>query len=349
MNTFQQPEVMRVFQGYSGASLMVSCKERKEPMRFHQGWTDRTHVHAVDDQTVFDLASLTKPLVVSTAMTTLERDQKIDLQAPVDVRDFCKTNWTGLTLEKILRHCGGFLAWEDLSGFFQSLQGKSQENIDRCIVEKLLYDGPKHSIGKGSVYSDLGFLFLESYLRLHQGIDIKNVFFSKMNRFFSPKTWMPTPVTDISSSQIMSYESDEHVPLGVVHDGNARALGKMCAHAGLFSRISSMHEFGCLWLEACVEGNDFLGQHMAKKYIDRTSYERPLVWDCPSENSTAGNISKNSFGHLGYTGTSIWVDLDRRVVVTLLTNRVHMNTPTQIFNAFRIQIHNEIWQQLDQR
>ena len=139
-----------------------------------------------------------------------------------------------------------------------------------------------------------------------------------------------------------------------MHDPNAHYLSQVAGHAGLFGTLESCVRLGRTWLDSLNGKKNGLPENIVRFYLgSRFAQDQKkwgLGWDLPSEQSTAGNISKSGFGHLGYTGTSLWVDPQRNVVAVILTNRVHaadFKEKKEDFKNFRVDIHNLIWNWMD--
>jgi len=135
---------------------------------------------------------------------------------------------------------------------------------------------------------------------------------------------------------------------GFVHDENAFLLDGVSGHAGLFSTAEDLGRFGQIMLnKGSWLGNRYFRSSLIRKFTKRQNIpngsERALGWDTPSRNGTssAGDLySNNSFGHLGFTGTSIWIDPDNEVVIVLLTNRVHPTRKNNRIYGIRRNFHN---------
>jgi len=140
---------------------------------------------------------------------------------------------------------------------------------------------------------------------------------------------------------------------GRVHDDNAYWIGGLCGHAGLFGQVQDCLGVGTEWLKAYLGESSYLSQDIAKLFFTpvkaKDGSARALGWDLPSQkDSSAGkNVSKRAVGHLGYTGTSLWLDLERKAVVVLLTNRVHPTAKNEKIKSFRPAFHDLIWEVLD--
>ena len=141
---------------------------------------------------------------------------------------------------------------------------------------------------------------------------------------------------------------------GVVHDENAFLLGGVSGHAGLFSTAEDLGRFGQVMLnKGSWLGHRYFKSSLIKQFSKRQNIpihsERALGWDTPSRNgrSSAGDLySKNSFGHLGFTGTSIWIDPDNEIVIVLLSNRVHPTRENNRIYGIRREFHNRVMESI---
>ncbi|MCB0327495.1 MAG: beta-lactamase family protein [Bdellovibrionales bacterium] len=334
------------FDLFSGAALGIVPIKRPTEF-FFSGCTSREKTCPINKDSVFDLASLTKPILLATPLAVIWKNIQSEMFEEIDTKPYSAKTWPGLTMDMILRHSAGFDAWRDLQEFFRSLHGQKQEHADLSILSTLLDIGPSYSVGQKTVYSDLGCIFLESYLRLAKGIDLPSIFKAKIQPLLKRQKFFFDPKSHVPLEALVHYDGAQPMEPGEVHDDNARSMGRVSVHAGLFSTLETLCEFAGLWLEAGLKGN-VLGQkeELAPFFVSKNGL-RPWVWDIPSGESTAGSISSQSIGHLGYTGTSLWIDVERQCAVVLLTNRVHMETSKQRFNEFRRELHNVVWDYVD--
>jgi len=134
---------------------------------------------------------------------------------------------------------------------------------------------------------------------------------------------------------------------GEVHDPNASVMGGVAGHAGLFSTVDDIVKFAQVIIDVWHGRSDALPRETLREFLTRQnlpqSSDWALGWDTPTEgaSSSGKHFSKNSVGHLGFTGTSLWIDLDRELVITLLTNRVHLIAKKSRF-ALRPIVHDAI-------
>ena len=295
---------------------------------------------AVTDSTMFDMASLTKVVATTTAAMILEDEGKLDLNAPVrsylpELNDSAKAK---ITVRMILTHSGGFEAFAPL---WREFRGRSAY-LAQINSRPLAY-----APGDSTVYSDWDFVLM--------GLIIERITGMTLDQFVATRVWQPLQLHDTGFNPLASgalpadsactaaFRADHpllkriavteidtayrHIHVhGIVHDENACALGGVAGHAGLFSSARDVAVFCQMLLNG--------GQYGGARLIDATTVarwtarqnrgsSRALGWDTPSDHSSAGRyFSPRSFGHTGFTGTSIWIDPERGLFVVLLTNRV---------------------------
>lgn len=283
--------------------------------------------------TIFDLASLTK-VIVTTSMAMMMVDEgRLDLDRPV--RDFFP-KFTGggkdkVTVRHLLIHSSGIDWWAPLYKEAHTLP----EYLNRIIPMDLKYE-----TGTKSVYTDLGVLMLGDILERVSGTDL-NTF--ARTRLFEPMKMRDTGYKPPESlkARIAPTEIDKEwrkrLVWGEVHDENAAGLGGVAPHAGLFGAAEDLARFATMLLNGGVfENHRYISPATLAAFTTRANVpdsSRALGWDTPSENSSAGTLmSRRSFGHTGFTGTSMWMDPETKTFVVILTNRVH---PTRDNNQIR--------------
>jgi uncharacterized protein YbbC (DUF1343 family) len=275
--------------------------------------------------TLFDLASLTKVVATTTAAMILVDEGRLDLDARV--RDylprFVGANKQKVTVRHLLTHSSGIDWWAPL---FRELNGK-KGYLERIQAMPLVSEP-----GEKTLYSDLGVLLLGEILERVAGVPLERFV---AERLFAPLAMAETrfrPPAELRA-RIAPTERDEwrgRIVHGEVHDENAFALGGVAPHAGLFSTAGDLARFAQMML--------WKGHYDHRRIVARTTVERftrragvvpgsdrALGWDTKSlAGSSAGTLfSPSSYGHTGFTGTSIWIDPERELFVVLLTNRVH--------------------------
>jgi len=299
--------------------------------------------------TIYDLASLTKVIVTTPlAMLLYERGQ-LDLETPVSVYipEFSGDGRDDVVVAELLAHCGGLLWWTDL---YQSFEGQSPIEAKRGYIEKICelpLDYPPRS---KSVYSDLGFLLLGEVLeRLTQ---------STLDRLAADEVFSPLEMAEIQYNppeslrpRIAPTEDDEWrgcVLRGIVHDENAYGLGGIAAHAGLFSTARAIVPFARMFLNAgALNDHRLFAAQTVQRFTTRANLvarsSRALGWDTPATESSSGRLfSAASYGHTGFTGTSLWIDPERDFFAILLTNRVHPTRENPKLASLRPRFHDAL-------
>ncbi|MCM2256092.1 MAG: serine hydrolase [Vicinamibacteria bacterium] len=282
--------------------------------------------------TIYDLASLTKVIATTTMAMILVDEGKLDLDKPVSafVPRFTGGGRERVTVRHLLTHSSGIDWWAPL---YRELKTKDAY-LDRVIASELVYEP-----GSKSVYSDLGVLLLGEVLERVAGEPLEPFV---RRRVFEPLKMADTRYLPAPSllPRIAPTEDDPwrgRVVRGEVHDENAHALGGIAPHAGLFGTARDLARFAQMLINGGVlEHRRIVSPRVVEMFTKRATVpgsSRALGWDTPSENSSAGVLfSARSFGHTGFTGTSLWIDPERRLFLILLSNRVH---PTRENNKIR--------------
>lgn len=321
--------------------------------------------------TIFDLASLTKPLATAVAMMLQVREKKIRLEDRITrfFPNFGVFGKTHVTFRHLLAHCSGLPAWQP---YYEDIvkgarEGKINFIASRAaksyVFERIHREKSASPPGTVSLYSDLGFMLLGEVVEEITGWSLDRYCQDKV---FKPMGLRSTSFVDLTQLRTRRLQPvhemiapTEHCPwrkrilCGEVHDDNAYAMGGVAGHAGLFSSARDIHLF-INRLRSCSRGEDpFLPAPLLKEFLTRDETVQganfALGWDTPSpENSSSGSyFSPHSVGHLGFTGTSIWWDLEKDCHVVLLSNRVHPARSNDKIKAFRPYIHDLIMKTLD--
>ncbi|UCG86654.1 MAG: beta-lactamase family protein [Gemmatimonadota bacterium] len=313
---------------FPGAVLAVGLRDTVEIISVGQyGDNDP---RPVTDSTVYDLASLTKVIGLTTAVMLLVADGAIDLDDPVDryLPSFAGPGKDAVTIRHLLTHTAGLEAWRPLH-----LETETREEAIDSVMAATLQSVP----GETYVYSDFGAITLGLVVEQVSGTTL-DMFLSdrvfeplgmRWTRYRPPAEW----VDRIAPTELDPWR--EQVVRGEVHDENAARLEGVAGHAGLFSIAPDLARFA-RWILAAHHGRlppgsePFLPTQLVQNFTSRQpgpeGSTRALGWDTPSETgSSAGTMMSrsSSFGHTGFTGTSIWIDADSELFVILLTNRVH--------------------------
>jgi serine-type D-Ala-D-Ala carboxypeptidase len=276
-----------------------------------------------DDRTLWDLASLTKVVGMTSAMMQLVEQGKVKLDAPVQryLPEWQGKNKEKVTVRDLITHRSGLPAFKT----YYKL------NVSPDSTLKLFFATPLDTLpGVRMVYSDIGAILL--------GKIVERVSGESLDRYLARHVFRPLRMTDTQyrpdSSLLPRIAPTEVDPWrgrlirGEVHDENAYALGGVSAHAGLFSTAHDLTRLARAYLDGGVlDGARFAKAATIRQFTtvqDSTFSSRALGWDTPSEHSSAGHfLERPAFGHTGFTGTSIWIAPQHDLYVILLTNRVN--------------------------
>jgi len=305
----------------------------------------------VAPDTIYDIASLTKPIVTTTAVMMLAEHKQIDLDAPIEryLPEFsCAAQldpdpqWrTRITVRMLLLHTAGLAAHRD---FYKQAKTK-QQVLTRLIAEPLVREP-----GAQFEYSDLGFILLGRIVETLTGESLdafaeKRIFvpLGMSNSHFNPTNGLRARIAPTEKDS--SYR--KRLLRGEVHDENAWAMGGVAGHAGLFSTATDVAAFAQMMLNGGIYAHHRLlaratiEQFTARQEIGNSAHA--LGWDVPVIPSSSGRyLSKNTYGHTGFTGTSLWIDPERELFVLLLTNRVHPTRTNDKIRQVRPALHDSI-------
>ena len=311
---------------FAAASCAVTHRDRLVALKSFGRLTYDADSAQATPATLFDLASVTKVVATTTmAMILYERDL-LELDAPIAgtvpefLADSCgepDSRRREVTFRMLLAHCSGLPAYEKLF-----LKAHSRDELLRAAFTTSLSTDP----GTHSEYSDIGFILLGAALEriANESLDAfcqREIFgpLSLINTSFNPPADARREIPPTADDRIFR----KKIIQGEVQDENAFVLGGVAGHAGLFSTAEDLAVFAHAMLNG---GYPILRSTTVELFSRRESApegtSRALGWDTPSAPSQSGKyFSPRSFGHLGYTGTSLWIDADRQLSITLLTNR----------------------------
>jgi serine-type D-Ala-D-Ala carboxypeptidase len=307
--------------------------------------------------TIYDLASLTKVVALLPGLMQAVSEGTLDLDAPVQqyLPSFAGGGKYAVTVRMLLVHAGGLPAWRPL---FREAHGRAEVF---ALADTAALESPP---GTREVYSDLGAIILTQIL--------ETLYHDRLDSILGQRVFRPLGMSSTGyrpgpelQPRIAPTELDPwrgRVLRGEVHDENAAAMEGVSGHAGLFSTAEDLLTFAEWMLEQGVgrSGGQAVGQSekseiaasidhptirpsVLQEFIRRQTIvpgsSRALGWDTPSPGSSAGNkLSSRSFGHTGFTGTSLWIDPERRVGIILLSNRVNPTRDNPRWAPLRGQI-----------
>jgi CubicO group peptidase (beta-lactamase class C family) len=355
---------------FPGAQLAVRLRGEVQCVAVAGRLSSDPSALPVQSTTIYDLASLTKPLATGTSLLLLVQRAKVALEDPVQevLTELEGTPIGQATVRDLLTHRSGLPGWRP---FYERLDHGADVPAPSCgnqpvkqQVLKMIRDEPLiYARGERSVYSDLGFMLLGFVVERLSGMALdrwcKEEIVDPLQA--DPMLFRPTagraqldvirPVVDVS--RIAPTELDvwrNRLLCGEVHDENAAAMGGVAGHAGLFGTAESVLAVSGAWLRGYYGRESILDRDLVREFTTcqgsavRSSWA--LGWDTPSAPSSSGSsFSERSFGHLGYTGTSLWIDPQRELEVVLLSNRVHPSRRNEKIKVFRPYIHDLVFRE----
>ena len=302
----------------------------------------------VNNSTIYDIASITKVLSVTPIAMKLIGQKKLSLGHTLEQYYpslYGKPNGK-ITIKHLLTHSSGLKPFIEF--YKQDPNIQKEQMLYNIFSSSLDYNpGDKHQ------YSDLGIIILMDIIEKVSQSSLDNL----CERWvFDPIRMKNTSYnpSDSIKDNIAPTEIDDYfrnrVLLGEVHDENAYLLNGVSGHAGIFSNSYDLAKYAQLFLNGGIWlGNRVLSYDKIQEFSTRQELppgsDRALGWDTPSRNgrSSAGDyFSEHSYGHLGFTGTSLWIDQEKNIIIVLLTNRVHPTRENGGMYTIRRKFHTEI-------
>jgi CubicO group peptidase (beta-lactamase class C family) len=322
----------------------------------------------VTASTVYDVSSLTKPLVTVACLLKLAAAGRLSLDRPVaDVLPDWARGGDGrrgaVTPADLMAHRSGLPArslYFERLGTVASIDPADPETSKRVVgwaIDEPLVADP----GTVSVYSDVGFIVLGAIVERIAGSSLAQVFDAEFGEVTVSGSCGFRPAESFARQNRAEAERvaptgfcpwRERVVRGEVQDENAWAMGGVAGHAGLFATAEDIHRLTLEYVLANRGDYSGLDPEPVRRiwsgpFARDSSWA--LGWDTPTpgRSSAGSRISARSFGHLGFTGVSVWVDLERGVQVILLSNRVHPDPANVAVRTFRPQLHDAVFDALD--
>jgi len=316
---------------FPGAQVVVAQHGK---LVFSEGFGYHTYEKdspPVTNKTIYDIASLTKVLVATPVTMKLISQKKLSLDQNIQqfYPQFTGGYKESATIRHLLTHSSGLQGYVP---FFQDENIKDKEDVLQNIQNSKLDFEPESQ----SKYSDLGFILLSSIIEkvsgrpidrlaqswLFQPLDMKNT------RYSPPAEWRrniaPTELDTVYRHRLIH---------GEVHDENTYLMGGVSGHAGVFSTAEDIAKYAQMLVDGGLwQGKRLFTEAQIKEFTTLQNLPNgsdfALGWDTPSQNgkSIAGDyFTHGSFGHLGFTGTSLWIDPNQEIIIVLLANRVYPN------------------------
>jgi len=311
------------------------------------------------EKTCFDLASLTKPLATTLAILALVEDGSLALgeRLPQLLARKVPDEKAVITLGQLLGHSSGLIGHRP---FFREIAKVEKGARSEAMLEALLAEPLVAEPGKKAVYSDLGFLLLGWIVERRSGMRLDAFVHERIYQplgleyslFFRPLEEPPPPEKKFAATEACPWR--DRVMYGEVSDENTYVLGGVAGQAGLFGDLESVVHLVSHLLD-CWQGrarHPAFSNEALRFFLTRDASipgsTRTLGFDTPSANdSSAGKFfHPTSIGHLGFTGTSFWIDPTRDLAIVLLSNRVHPDRANEKIKKFRPFFHNGVMESL---
>jgi CubicO group peptidase (beta-lactamase class C family) len=332
---------------FPGASVAITHQGALVAHRGFGHYTYEKKARAVDAESIFDIASLTK-VVATTAMAMLLHERGIlDLDSFIigTLPEFALADdrRDQVTFRMLLAHSSGLPAWVPLYK-----KAKNRANILQAAAEVPFASDP----GSRAEYSDVGFILLGEALEQMSGSPLDS--FCALDIFkrldmgltrFNPDKKLKAQIVPSANGQ----EIRNRVIQGEVNDENAFVMGGVAGHAGLFSTAGELAKFAhCLLRGGAPVFKPETVELFTRREESPAGTSRALGWDTPSKPSQSGQyFYPGSYGHLGYTGASLWIDPERELSVTLLTNRTWPDSKNQAIKELRPRFHDAVIEAID--
>ncbi|GAB4378157.1 MAG: glycoside hydrolase family 3 N-terminal domain-containing protein [Calditrichia bacterium] len=348
---------------FPGAVLFIALKQKIIYWQAY-GYFDfpekNQSVLPVEPETCYDLASLTKVLATTPAILKLVDRGELSLNEPlVNFYPSLKNQPLGeATVADLLAHQAGLIHWKP---FYPNYHSASE------IIHDILTDELVYPPGKSSRYSDLGFILLGDIIQrvsdlplevfcrdyIFQPLALNSLHFRPVSATLPKKPTEALP----ARKELRKYPPTGFDPFrqrtlqGEVNDTNCFVIGGVAGHAGLFGHAGDVAAIGQLFLNKGIyNARRFLKYetaHQAVRKYNPTLSNRALGWDTPDPESSSGQyFSTESFGHLAYTGPSIWVDTREQIIMVFLCNSTHPQPKPDQMKTFRPELHNQLFREL---
>ncbi|MGQ9455299.1 MAG: serine hydrolase domain-containing protein [Armatimonadota bacterium] len=308
------------------------------------GYTDFEHTGLVDENTIYDLASVTKPVAMASSMLVLCQDGMVHFDEPVaNFLPECKLpHLSNVTVRHLLTHTSGLPPWKDMYS-----RGQNREQL----IDELLAIPLESEPGTHYAYSCLGYILLSVILERITGTRLDEF---AGDRVFTPLGMCATGFNPVLEEGLKVAATDncpmrKRKLVGEVHDGNAYAMGGVSGNAGLFSNAVDLARFCRAVVPSAkrVENSPFSSPSVARMFanaIPESIGGQTIGWFIyPNEMLPAGDlVSRRAIGHSGFTGTAVIIDPEFDLFVILLTNRVCRGDDGTEFRHLRRRLFNAV-------
>lgn len=338
---------------FCGIAAGISIGHKGDRFRsFHVGGKTRLDNGGkpVELPTLFDLASLTKPL--STVLCTLHLiDQgMIEWQDTLNV--FFNGASSAIRIYHLLQHSSGFPAYKP---YYKQFAASQFPEAKQKLLEKILGEKLEYATGSTSVYSDLGYILMGMILERAAGMQLDRLFEEKIAKPVGLEGQLLfRPVGRESNIDRFAVAATENCPWrhsimqGEVHDEHCWLMGGVAGHAGLFGTVEAVLLL-CELLLDVWKGYATHPAFASELLCYALNQKKPRSGWClgfdtptPGVSSSGRYFSSASVGHLGFSGTSFWIDPEKEVIIVLLTNRIHPSRENVLIRSFRPNFHDQL-------
>jgi serine-type D-Ala-D-Ala carboxypeptidase len=327
---------------FPGAAFGVLYSDKQFAIESIGGFTYDLESPRVHTDTIFDVASVSKAMATTSMAMLLWQRGQLDLDEPLARRvpEFLKVGSeteslaplrSSITPRMLLAHCSGLPAYAPL----YKTCATATDLLEACLHMPL--EAPP---GTQAVYSDIGFILLGHLLEQIAGERLDSFCQREVFAPLGMSSTLYCPPAELQGFIPPTADKENfrgRILQGEVHDGNCWRLGGVSGHAGLFSNVRD-----ALRLADCLlhRGGNMFHPETISKFTTRqqmpSSSGWALGWDTPTAPSSCGTLfSAHSVGHLGYTGTSLWIDFDKQVAIVLLTNRTYPGDEAALSQAMK--------------
>ncbi len=330
---------------FPGAQLLVARNGIIVHNASYGAFDYSPYAKRTETRTIFDLASVTKVISTTNAVMRLVDEGKLALSDPV-VRylpAFGQNGKSHVTIYNLMLHNSGLPGWRKFYEFCTTPQ---------CVVDSIMVSRLAYSTGDSMIYSDLGLITMGKVVEKVSGTTLDrfmdSVFYKPLgmtNTMYNPprSRWSRIAPTEVD----VSWQRTGVAVQGRVHDENCAVLGGVSGHAGLFSTASDLAIILQMELNGgTYGGRRYLNDATIRQFITRQSERssRGIGWDtrAPGRSFTGRLTSSSTFMHTGFTGTSVVVDPEKRLIIVLLTNRVHPTRENMKIAEVRPRVHDAI-------
>jgi len=340
---------------FPGGALLVRAAGKTVHRSFHGRRSLEPPGGPVTAATCFDLASLTKVLATTPLVLLALQEGRLDLDEPAHrlLPGYAGRGRERITVRMLLDHSSGLAAWRPYYRQVPPPALATAAGRD-AVRARVAAEAPEAEPGSRARYSDLNFILLDWLLERLHGAPLDRLFAERLagplglRRLFFVDLKAPGRAARARAGR--AFAATERCPWrgrtlrGEVHDDNAYAMGGVSGQAGLFGTAEDVAALAEAWLRSGAGRGGPFDPGLVREFWRRSPLPgstRALGFDTPSPGASQAGVGfgPRAVGHLGFTGTSLWMDPDRELVVVLLTNRVHPSRSNEAIKAFRPALH----------